>query len=81
MPLYLASDAIREGRLVQLLGDLAVDTDSAIHLVYLPNRTLPARVRALIDFLVGRFIPVPPWEATMASPSRVARHESAGAGR
>jgi DNA-binding transcriptional LysR family regulator len=31
--------------------------------VYLPNRTLPARVRALIDFLVERFAPVPPWEA------------------
>lgn len=66
VPLYLASDALREGRLVHLLGGYEVDTNSAIHLVYLPNRTLPSRVRALIDFLVGRFTSVPPWETTQA---------------
>ena len=27
--------------------------ESAIYLVYLPNTTLPSRVRALIDFLVA----------------------------
>jgi DNA-binding transcriptional LysR family regulator len=64
VPLYLAFDAIREGRLVHLMSNYEVDTNSAIHLVYLPNRTLPSRVRALIDFLVGRFSPVPPWEAS-----------------
>lgn len=69
VPLYMASDAIREGRLVHLLDDYEVDTNSAIDLVYLPNRTLPSRVRALIDFLVGRFAAVPPWEASVASAS------------
>jgi len=62
VPLYLAADAIRDGRLVQLLTDYDVATTSAIHLVYLPNRSLPSRVRALIDFLVRSFAPVPPWE-------------------
>jgi len=36
--------------------------EGAIYLVYLPNRTQPSRVRVLIDFLVTRFLPVPPWE-------------------
>jgi DNA-binding transcriptional LysR family regulator len=62
LPLYMASDALREGKLVPLLRDFAIVNDSVIHLVYLPNSTLPSRVRALIDFLVGRFAPVPPWE-------------------
>jgi DNA-binding transcriptional LysR family regulator len=73
VPLYMVSDALREGRLVHLLGDYELDTNSAIHLVYLPNRTLPSRVRALVDFLLGRFSPVPPWEATASSSSRSAR--------
>jgi DNA-binding transcriptional LysR family regulator len=66
VPLYMASAALREGRLVHLLGNYEVDTSSAIHLVYLPNRTQPSRVRALIDFLMGRFAPVPPWETSVA---------------
>jgi hypothetical protein len=31
--------------------------------VYLPNRTLPLRVRTLINFLEQRLKPTPPWEA------------------
>jgi len=36
--------------------------ESAIYLVYLPNRTMSSRLRTFIDFLVERFGPVPPWE-------------------
>ena len=36
--------------------------ESAIYLVYLHNRTLASRVRALIDFLAKLFGPVPSWE-------------------
>lgn len=64
LPLYMTSDALQQGRLVRVLRDYDVSTESAIYLVYLPNRTLPSRVRALVDFLVGRFAPIPPWEAT-----------------
>lgn len=63
LPLYMAGDALREGQLVPLLRQFQVVPESAIYLVYLPNRTLPSRVRALIDFLVERFGRVPPWEA------------------
>lgn len=62
LPVYMAGDALREGRLVPLLRQYQVVPQAAIYLVYLPNRTLSSRVRVLIDFLVERFKPVPPWE-------------------
>lgn len=62
LPLYMVSDALQQGRLVPLLRKYQVMPESAIYLVYLPNRTLPLRVRALIDFLVARFGGTPPWE-------------------
>jgi len=62
LPLYMVADALREGQLLPLLRGFKPMPESAIYLVYLPNRTLASRVRALIDFLVGRFAPVPPWE-------------------
>ena len=62
LPVYMAGDALQEGRLVPLLRQYQVVPESAIYLVYLPNRTLSSRVRVLIDFLVERFVPVPSWE-------------------
>jgi DNA-binding transcriptional LysR family regulator len=63
LPLYMAGDALRQGQLVPLLRQFQVVPESAIYLVYLPNRTLASRVRALIDFLVERFGSTPSWEA------------------
>jgi len=62
LPAYMAGDALREGQLVPLLRQFQVLPESAIYLVYLPNRTLSSRVRALIDFLAERFEPTPSWE-------------------
>jgi DNA-binding transcriptional LysR family regulator len=62
LPLYMAADALRQGELVPLLRKFQVVPESAIYLAYLPNRTLPLRVRVLIDFLVERFGPAPSWE-------------------
>ncbi|MFO1363390.1 MAG: LysR family transcriptional regulator [Burkholderiales bacterium] len=62
LPLYMVADALRQGQLVPVLRQFHFVPESAIYLVYLPNRTLSSRVRALIDFLVQRFGPVPPWE-------------------
>jgi len=62
LPTYMAGDALERGELVHLLRDYRIASNSAIYLVYLPNRTLPSRVRAVIDFMVRRFSPVPPWE-------------------
>jgi DNA-binding transcriptional LysR family regulator len=63
LPVYMVADALRRGELVPLLRTFEVVPENAIYLVYLPNRTLSSRVRALIDFLMARFAPVPPWEA------------------
>jgi DNA-binding transcriptional LysR family regulator len=63
LPLYMAGDALQRGQLVPLLRQYQVAPESAIYLVYLPNRTLASRVRAMIDFLVERFGPTPSWEA------------------
>jgi len=62
LPLYMVGDALKQGQLVPLLRQFQVVPESAIYLVYLPNRTLPARVRVLIDFLAERFGPIPSWE-------------------
>lgn len=62
LPAYLVADALRDGQLIPMLRKFQLVPESAIYLVYLPNRTLSSRVRALIDFLVERFAPVPPWE-------------------
>ena len=62
LPLHMVGDDLKRGQLVPLLRQFRFVPESAIYLVYLPNRTLSSRVRALIDFLVERFVPVPPWE-------------------
>jgi len=62
LPVYMVADALRQAQLVPLLRQFRVVPESAIYLVYLPNLTLPSRVRALIDFLTQRFGPVPSWE-------------------
>ena len=66
VPEYMAGDALRRRQLVPVLARFHLP-ESGIYLVYLPNRTLPSRVRSFIDFLVARFAPAPPWEA--AGPS------------
>jgi len=58
----VARYGLQRGQLVPLLPRVQGVPESAIYLVYLPNRTLSSRVRALIDFLAQRFGPVPSWE-------------------
>jgi DNA-binding transcriptional LysR family regulator len=62
LPAYMVGDALQQGQLVPLLRQFQIVPESAIYLVYLPNRTLSSRVRALIDFLAERFGPIPAWE-------------------
>jgi DNA-binding transcriptional LysR family regulator len=63
LPIYMVADALRQGELVPLLRQFQVVPESAIYVVYLPNRTTSSRVRVLIDFLAQRFGPTPAWEA------------------
>jgi len=62
LPVYMVGDALQQGQLLPLLRQFEVVPESAIYLVYLPNRTLSSRVRVLIDFLVARFGPIPSWD-------------------
>lgn len=57
---HLALPAIRSGKLVALLTDYQAADDTAIHVVYLPERQLVPRVRAFVDYMVEAFR-VPPW--------------------
>ena len=58
---FIIGGDVQAGRLTAVLSDY-VPSERHIHAVYLPNRHLPAKVRAFIDFLVERFSPRPYWD-------------------
>lgn len=55
------AQAIREGRLIPLLGDFSADQPVPINAVYPHRRHLAPKVPAFVDFLIEKFTP-PPWE-------------------
>ena len=59
---WIASAHLKDGRLVRLLPDHPLTTESAIWALYPSNRIVAPKVRAMIDFLLEQFQPVPPWE-------------------
>lgn len=61
LPTFLIGRELHEGKLQAVLSDY-VASERHIFAVYLPNRHLPAKVRAFIDFLLGRFTPQPYWD-------------------
>jgi DNA-binding transcriptional LysR family regulator len=60
---------LRAGRLRLLLPDFQLAT-TAIHAVTPHRRYTPPRVQAFVDFLIGHFGDLPPWERP-APPARV----------
>lgn len=52
---------IRDGRLVPLVLEHHRAETLPIHAVYPHRRHLLPKVRAFVDFLAGKFAPVPPW--------------------
>ena len=61
LPSFIASPAIEEGTLEVVMRDHPLE-ESALQAVMPPGRATTARVRALVDFLVGRFGPEPSWD-------------------
>ena len=61
LPTFLIGGALKEGKLKAVLSDY-VPSERHIFAVYLPNRHLPVKVRAFIDFLAKRFSPRPYWD-------------------
>lgn len=54
LPEFVAKDALKQGDLVQVLADWKIEAQpyvGSIWLLYPPNRFLPPKVRALIDYL------------------------------
>ncbi len=58
---FVCQPSLDSGELVPLLTEHAHDS-SNILAVYPHRRHLSVRVRAFIDFLIGQFTPVPPWD-------------------
>ncbi|WP_278803611.1 LysR family transcriptional regulator [Marinobacter nauticus] len=54
-PDFIVADAVREGTLVTLDLDIPAVELGGVHLLFSPARRLPAKVRAMIDFLVEAF--------------------------
>jgi DNA-binding transcriptional LysR family regulator len=61
-PSFLVARQIAAGLLVPIQLDHAPITVGGIFAVYPAPRRPPAKVRAFIDFLAGRFGPVPSWD-------------------
>jgi len=59
-PSFLVWQRLRRGELVQLLPHWEIP-EIAVHAVYPAGRTLPAKTRSFIDYLVERFGPEPYW--------------------
>ncbi|MEO1124934.1 MAG: LysR substrate-binding domain-containing protein [Cyanobacteria bacterium J06639_16] len=57
-----ASKSLKSGLLVKVLPDFPLVTEASIWLLYPSRRIVAPKVHAMIDFLLERFQPVPPWE-------------------
>ncbi|MEM8612274.1 MAG: LysR substrate-binding domain-containing protein [Cyanobacteria bacterium P01_H01_bin.105] len=58
-----ASESLKSGLLVEVLPDFPLVTEASIWLLYPSRRIIAPKVHAMIDFLLERFQPVPPWES------------------
>ena len=65
-PTFLVSREIAAGHLVPLDLDHAPISLDGIYAAYPATRRPPAKVRAVIDFFVEQFAPVPPWDRCSA---------------
>jgi DNA-binding transcriptional LysR family regulator len=61
-PTFLVGDDIRAGRLVSVTLDEPLMELPGVFAIYASNRRPPAKVRAFIDFLAGKFAPAPRWD-------------------
>jgi len=59
-PDFILCDAVRSGQLIRILPDYIFDAPT-VYAVWPPNRHMPRRVRALVDFINDRFSGVAPW--------------------
>lgn len=58
---WLAMPDLRNGSLEAVLTQAGVD-DTSMHVLWPRARDLAPKIRAVVDELVGTFLPVPPWD-------------------
>ncbi len=61
--LWNAYKGLQTGRLVTILEDFPLDTQSAIWALYPNSQVVAPKVRAMINFLIEEFQPLAPWES------------------
>jgi DNA-binding transcriptional LysR family regulator len=61
VPLFIAHDALADGRLVRLVEHLT-PVPLPISAVWPPVKPMPTKVRAIIDHLANAFGTAPPWQ-------------------
>jgi DNA-binding transcriptional LysR family regulator len=61
-PTFIFADDLRRGTLTPITLDQPASEIGGIYGVYLPQRNPAAKVRALIDFMIEQFAPLPPWD-------------------
>ena len=66
LPTFIIGGELQAGRLQAVLSDY-VPLERHVYAVHLPNRHLPAKVRAFIELLQDRFAPVPYWDRGRSS--------------
>ncbi|MFC7052561.1 LysR family transcriptional regulator [Hansschlegelia quercus] len=67
-PTFIVADELRAGRLVAVSLDVAPIELPGIFAVYPGARRPPAKIRAFVDFLLGRYGSAPPWERGLYLP-------------
>ncbi|MCM8540344.1 MAG: substrate binding domain-containing protein, partial [Lentisphaeraceae bacterium] len=55
-------ESLEAGSLVEVLPKFPLITDASIWALYPSGRMVPQKVRAMIDFLLEKFTPTPPWD-------------------
>jgi DNA-binding transcriptional LysR family regulator len=66
LPTFIVGRELQAGRLIEVLPGY-VPVERFIYAVHLPNRHLPLKVRAFIDFLLDRFGAEPYWDRQEAA--------------
>ena len=64
LPTFLIGEQIARGQLNVALTEF-LPSDSAVYAVYPHSRHLSPKVRVFVDFLAGRFGPVPYWDSSL----------------
>lgn len=82
LPTFIIGDQLQSGRLQAVLSDY-IPLERHIYAVYMQTIHLPAKVRAFVDFVRGRFSPPPYWDVYEEKPTsrRASRRHVASAKR